>query len=92
MDDGATYDKREVDEVEKVKDGEDIIIDRKMTRTVLWKLDTRYVFNRASEEMMHELCQLGETGSSQFSPSCSSARFLTGPTSAMRGCTTSNRI
>lgn len=38
------YDKREVDEVEnKVGEGGDIVINKKLTRSVLWKLDRRII-------------------------------------------------
>lgn len=44
MDNTDTYDKREVDEVEnKVEEVSDVVFDKKLTRSVLWKLDTRFV-------------------------------------------------
>jgi hypothetical protein len=42
MDHQGTYEKRQVDEIEKPgAHGENVLLDKKMTRTVLWKLDTR---------------------------------------------------
>jgi hypothetical protein len=42
MSNQITYGKRDVDEVEKVGHRDNIVLDQKLTRSVLWKLDTRY--------------------------------------------------
>jgi hypothetical protein len=43
MDNHPAHDKREVDELEKCEYGVVNITDMKLTRSVLWKLDTRLV-------------------------------------------------
>lgn len=41
MDKPAEHDRGVVDEVEKTAAGDSIALDKKLTRSVLWKLDTR---------------------------------------------------
>jgi hypothetical protein len=44
MDSQDAYEKRDVDEVEnKIGEVGDVVVDKKLTRSVLWKLDTRLV-------------------------------------------------
>ena len=45
MDHQDAYEKREVDEVEnKLGEGDAFVVDKKLTRSGLWKLDRRYVY------------------------------------------------
>lgn len=45
----AAYDQKDVGEVEKVAERDMVVLDKKLTRSVLWKLDTRYLLRQTAE-------------------------------------------